>query len=92
MSFLYVVFMFALIKMSHVLEQYKKMDLEGFSKNVHMLKGAANMFECEMLYVKAVAVDTALKEDTVTLDTQLIGSLFNAMENEFTKVTHWLFE
>ena len=48
-------------------EQYKKMDIEGLSRNVHMLKGAANMFECEMLYVKALAVDSALKNDTVTL-------------------------
>ena len=69
-------------------EQYKNMDIDGLSRNVHMLKGAANMFECEMLYVKAVAVDTALKKDTVTLDTQLIASLFCAMQDEITKVTH----
>ena len=69
-------------------EQYKKMDIDGLSRNVHMLKGAANMFECETLYVKAVAVDAALKKDTVTLDTQLIASLFCAMQDEITKVTH----
>ena len=69
-------------------DQYKKMDIDGLSRNVHMLKGAANMFECETLYVKAVAVDAALKKDTVTLDTQLIASLFCAMQDEITKVTH----
>ena len=41
-----------------------------------MLKGAANMFECEQLYVKAVAVDTALKNDTVTLDAQPLPLCF----------------
>ncbi|WP_405128635.1 7TM diverse intracellular signaling domain-containing protein [Pseudoalteromonas sp. PB2-1] len=69
-------------------EQYKVMDIDGLSKNVHMLKGAANMFECEQLYVKAVAVDTALKNDTVTLDAQLFTSLFCAMQDEITKVNY----
>jgi chemotaxis protein histidine kinase CheA len=69
-------------------EQYKNMDIDGLSRNVHMLKGAANMFECEKLYVKAVAVDTALKNDTVTIDTQLIASLFCAMEDEIANVIH----
>ncbi|EWH07350.1 histidine kinase [Pseudoalteromonas lipolytica SCSIO 04301] len=69
-------------------KQYKKMDIEGLSRNVHMLKGAANMFECETLYIKALAVDSALKNDTVTLDTQLFASLFKAMEDEIDKVCH----
>ncbi len=71
-----------------MVEQYKALNLEGFSKNVHMLKGTANMFECETLYVTAVAVDTALKNDPVSLDSELIDSLFNAMESEFNKTPH----
>lgn len=44
------------------------MDIDGLSRNVYMLKGVVNMFECEKFYVKVVVVDIVLKNDIVMID------------------------
>ncbi|WP_404340354.1 7TM diverse intracellular signaling domain-containing protein [Pseudoalteromonas mariniglutinosa] len=69
-------------QLNEMMSQYQLMDLDALSKNVHMLKGAASMFECQQLYVQAVAVDAALRNDQVTIDKQLITALFATMKQQ----------
>ncbi|MAY60338.1 MULTISPECIES: 7TM diverse intracellular signaling domain-containing protein [Pseudoalteromonas] len=68
-------------KQKHTLQlQFKQGDITGFARSVHMIKGTAGMFECQVLYQQAVGLEASLKLSPAVLDTHQVEALLNAID------------
>lgn len=61
--------------------QLQKADFDGLKASVHLIKGAAGMFECDSIYQQSLLLDRALKKDSVTIDSRLVSALLTAIDS-----------
>ncbi|KTF18049.1 7TM diverse intracellular signaling domain-containing protein [Pseudoalteromonas sp. H105] len=70
-----------------LLNQFRNADMAGFAQSVHMIKGTAGMFDCQVLYQQAVELDKLLKSDSVTFDGQRVYALLSAIDDILVEET-----